>query len=88
MFRPVFRKKEDRKLLNSKKTTKASFSRPASSGVKIVFDYDDESKSLDYVERKKSKRKEKKQKINSGSDDDWVEAPQQPFSRPKASDFL
>jgi G patch domain-containing protein 1 len=92
LFRPVFRKKEERKRKEiPKKNSKPPAVRPSSSGVKLVFDFEEEANQV--LQKKKRntstvKRIESKVKNRSSSDDEWVEAPQKPMNRPKASDLI
>ena len=91
MFRPVFRKKEERKSgFLQKKAAKTSAVRPSSSGVKLVFEFDEESnqKKQHFEKPIKTSDKIKNSRDISESEDEWIEAPQLSVSRPKASDLI
>lgn len=91
LFRPVFRKKEERKgKPMAPKKPKSSAFRPSHSGVKLVFDFEEESSQAIALEKhtKPSNIVKKKKKDKSESEDEWVEAPQKKISRSKASDLI
>jgi G patch domain-containing protein 1 len=92
LFRPVFRKKEERKGKKiSKKNLKPSTARPSSSGVKLVFDFEEEANQVSQTKKRNTnnvRREGNKVKNRSSSEDEWVEAPQKPMNRPKASDLI
>jgi hypothetical protein len=93
LFRPVFRKKEERKGRRQlpKKNAKQYAIRPSTSSVKLVFDFEEEAnQSIRPAKRNTNplKRVGDKAKNRSSSEDEWVEAPQQPINRPKASDLI
>lgn len=89
LFRPVFKKKEERKRVQQlpKKNAKPSAIRPSSSGVKLVFDFDDDANQGTLMVKKNVKTS-KVESARSESEDEWIEAPQQVIHRPKASDLI
>ena len=90
LFRPVFRKKEDRKGRQlPKKNPKQYAIRPSTSCVKLVFDFEEEAnQSIRPAKRKTNTSRRVGNKNRSSSEDEWEEAPQHPINRPKASDLI